>query len=112
MKTVQEFKDAGLVFVEGDVHSGVGPISFSWRKNTWVKPTFSGKVEVSFANGVTASAFAHELMWEVAGLECSIERWRPALDNAKLRALLKLTCKQSLTDEQVEDLINSGLVKL
>ncbi len=111
MKTVQEFKDAGLVFVEGDVHSGMGPISFSWRKNTGVEPTFSGKVEVEFSRGATHVGNPESFDWGYIGT-VGLRRWRPALDNAKLRVLLKLTCKQSLTDEQVEDLINSGLVKL
>ncbi len=112
MKTVQELKDAGLVFVEGDVHSGMGPISFAWRKNTGIEPTFRGKVEVSFANGDSSVEYVNTLMWDVAEAGYSIVRWRPVGCTAKLRALLALTCRQSLTDEQIEELLQSGLVKL
>ena len=100
MKTIKDFKDAGLVFVKGDSGSGftVGdaegfnldniwdylkPESFAWRTNTGVKPEFDGVVEVEVRNGGLGVAHPNSLQWGVNIMDISspidIIKWRPHL---------------------------------
>ena len=97
MKTIKDFKDAGLVFVKGDSGSGftVGdaegfnldniwdylkPESFAWRTNTGVKPEFDGDIDIMFKDHDNIyyreeSAF----YWVDGGVESGMAKWRPHL---------------------------------
>ena len=101
MKTVKDFKDAGLEFVEGDVrgslfrrHGDVTMIDslivsgnstcesvlaspmreFAWRINTGEKPAFRGGVEWSRGGDHTAKTLMPEL-----NCNSSVKKWRPLL---------------------------------
>lgn len=107
MKTVGEFKDAGLVFVNGDgfingestklvltdansvcIASHAIVHSFAWRENTGVKPEFMGLIEVELKDGtVMHPKKSSELMWalKLSGFSepRSITKWRPSLNQPK-----------------------------
>jgi hypothetical protein len=105
MKTVKDFKDAGLVFAEGDIMQGNAenqslensclrglmeinsrlPVritdqwivnSFAWRKNTGVKPDFDGEIEWT---GKSVLALYEinigKLKWGP-----TVHKWRPLLN--------------------------------
>lgn len=97
MKTVGEFKKAGLVFVEGDdgvdfyvynqvtmnadiTHDDSEVESFSWRENTGAKPEFSGLIEFTF-NGegceMQEARLAENVNWEI------VKKWRPSLNKSQ-----------------------------
>lgn len=110
MKTVGEFKKAGLVLVEGDVvddscdNDGtlMKPLSatmvgccndgkyqfneaaiesFAWRENTGVKPDFSGLVETESFEGYKDSLYPKDIIWNHRyGGRLSIKKWRPSLN--------------------------------
>lgn len=101
MKTVGEFKDAGLVFVKGDKcykdgssgdefhrHWYEAPkmyrdqviSEFAWRENTGVKPEFMGLIEFTFDRE------GYEEMHEVRGTSninwSIVKKWRPSLNQS------------------------------
>ncbi len=103
MKTVKDFKDAGLVFVDGDVNSNKASFSkdgaetcnngiandhikmseFAWRTNTGVKPDFNGEVEFLTCVGM-GTGYVNEMHWLIMadgyGVNSeSITRWRPLI---------------------------------
>jgi hypothetical protein len=107
MKTVGEFKKAGLVFFEGDAckcvegvtyNSGkfseltnrgntawvnFDAISFAWRENTGVKPEFKGLIDVLVGDDKNSEQFncinASALVWDTNPLSRVI-KWRPSLN--------------------------------
>lgn len=105
MKTVGEFKKAGLAFVKGDCGDNFlvkNPVSFnsygasfeddlvknfSWRKNTGVKPDFSGAIEVLIGNNANEEHFicesASEVPWDLNKISRVLE-WRPSLNQPSL----------------------------
>jgi len=101
MKTVGDFKNAGLVFVEGDegnnYHIGAPlsfnsscmwdygvPESFVWRTNTGEKPEFVGKVEVKYKDGAVMIAHSGNIMFDgvTRGLANPVVKWRPSLNQS------------------------------
>ncbi|MBP6517881.1 hypothetical protein [Shewanella sp.] len=106
MKTVGEFKKAGLVFVNGDVYCHKGStlkmladgitlkwferdakalnatiMGFAWRENTGVKPKFSGDIEFTF-NGegceMQEVRSANNINWSI------VKKWRPSLNQSSV----------------------------
>lgn len=105
MKTVGEFKKAGLVFVNGDVYCHKGStlkmladgitlrwfeldakalnatiMGFAWRENTGVKPEFGGLVEWVGDSGAVYVNRPDELIWS----DKCIAKWRPSLNQPSL----------------------------
>lgn len=96
MKTVGEFKEAGLVFVDGDkgdhycvgaayafnngaIWDGCTPKSFAWRDNTGVKPAFDGLIDVCYANeGGIVEGLPVERLSD-SNSKTLYEKWRPHL---------------------------------
>lgn len=96
MKTVGDFKKAGLVFVEGDVCQNIltgavfnrkwvkatsigiyddcNLLEFAWRENIGAVPGFEGRIEVELTNSRHHTDYA----W-ARGFPSSIKRWRPVL---------------------------------
>ena len=101
MKTVGDFKKAGLVFIDGDIGDGykVGlaqsfsayniwdnciPKSFAWRENTGVMPEFKGYMELKTLCGdVILSSDFEVIDWELTEDDRDIIKWRPALDQTE-----------------------------
>lgn len=107
MRTVCDFKKAGLALVDGDecqdsngliyssvrfAHANVGDeefdlfriSDFAWRTNTGVKPEFVGEVELMDGNHNTGVKHSSKVNWEKhpqAG-DASICQWRPHLPAA------------------------------
>jgi len=105
MKTVGDFKDAGLVFVNGDLVDGVtgnehspdcDPFncffdqlrfreawtirSFAWRTNTGVKPEFVGMIEYKTRSGSVYIGLASCVNFAAShGDKLIIIEWRPHL---------------------------------
>lgn len=104
MRTVKDFKDAGLVFVVDDVSRIVGCgrfrvtqiwtvnvtntdrydaqeiVEFKWRDNTGIRPAFTGKFDIQFPDGKVALDVApRDLTWALEGAYGDITRWRPHL---------------------------------
>lgn len=98
MKTVGEFKKAGLVFVGNDMPDGIMKVSsigaaslnandcfdgmgvvgeFAWRENTGVKPEFGGLVEWVGDSGAVYVNRPDELIWS----DKCIAKWRPSLNH-------------------------------
>lgn len=101
MKTVGEFKKAGLKFVNGDkgdgfcvkAHKYFGmssvfdnkrATSFAWRENTGVKPEFNGFIDFTHKDGTeyfsqkVGSIHCYE--WGIVGSANQIAKWRPSLN--------------------------------
>ena len=109
MKTVQDYKQLGLVFIQGDyinTHEGkkqeplnrygVGycndsrsndenfAIEFAWRNNDGVKPEYNGLIEVECGSGRIQKGSSRDFMywWD----DGTIIKWRPVVlqsDDAK-----------------------------
>lgn len=104
MKTVGDFKKAGLVFAGGDYcqdrygdtyngvwyeHSNIGDKSydscnmtkFAWRTNTGEKPSFSGLIEYETCDGIYNSWHTDcvNFSTRIGGKEV-IKKWRPSLN--------------------------------
>lgn len=84
MKTVQDYLDLGLVFVDGD--KGYKHIieSFAWRNNEGVKPEYKGLIHAMFENVSIIQDVADSLSW--GGSFNPIIKWRPVVlqsDDAK-----------------------------
>lgn len=103
MKTVQDYKQLGLVFIQGDyinTHEGkkqeplncygVGycndsrsndekfVIEFAWRNNDGVKPEYRGVIEVALRNGSTCCKYDSDAyLWPKAF--SSVFKWRPVV---------------------------------
>lgn len=103
MKTVQDYKQLGLVFIQGDyinTHEGkkqeplnrygVGycndsrsndekfVIEFAWRNNDGVKPEYRGVIEVALRNGYTCCKYDSDAyLWTKAF--SSVFKWRPVV---------------------------------
>ena len=77
MKTVQDYLDLGLVFVDGD--KGYKHIieSFAWRNNEGVKPEYNGLIHAMFENGSIIQDVADSLSW--GGSFNPIIKWRPVV---------------------------------
>lgn len=105
MRTVAEFRQAGLEFVDGDVcQEGEGleygrfwyahtdsdencfgscPITkFARRQNTSVTPSFTGMVEVKRKNGDLEIGIASDFHWAILDHYLDIIWWRPVLDQS------------------------------
>ena len=108
MKTVGDFKAAGLVFIDGDrldFHDGyrgecsksvldlindgsctypAGVVDFAWRANTGVKPEFVGNIEISTPEGdlVIKESLIDCYDWGKTGRN-GIDKWRPLLDQTE-----------------------------
>ena len=109
MKTVGEFKKAGLVFVNGDVYCHKGStlktladgitlkwfeldakalnatiMGFAWRENTGVKPKFSGFIDFTHKDGTEYFSqkvgSRHCSEWGIVGGANQIAKWRPSLN--------------------------------
>ena len=108
MKTVKDYKDAGLVFIEGDNvddshendSSIIRPLSsrmaeccnkgkydfdsapvgeFAWRTNTGVKPDYVGEVEVMWNNDTVHTELFEMRNWTEKRYASSIAKWRPLI---------------------------------
>lgn len=109
MKTVRDYKQLGLVFIQGDyinTHEGKKQdplnrhgvcycnssmandekfaIEFAWRNNDGVKPEYKGMIEVELKDGtVMRPKKSSELMWtpKLSGFSetRSIVKWRPVV---------------------------------
>ena len=119
MKTVGDFRKAGLVFVVGDVvdhsansdgseiasldlawcdHCNRGtygfnesPIgSFAWRANTGVMPRFNGLVELKHDDGETYKVESRACDWSQA-LCAGWTGWRPSLNQGGQVSAMKLS---------------------
>lgn len=96
MKTVQDYRDLGLVLSDGDKLSSAvddgwvcgkeeshlplryhGVVSFAWRNNDGVKPEYNGLIHAMFENGVIIQDFADSLSW--GSSFNSIIQWRPVV---------------------------------
>lgn len=103
MKTVQDYRDLGLVFVKGDFtiesdgSSNRGDSSFDvdfyfnqesafdnsevesfvWRNNDGVKPEYKGLIQAMFENGAIIQDFADSLNW--GSSFNPIIQWRPVV---------------------------------
>ena len=77
MKTVKDYLDLGLVFVDGD--KGYKHIieSFAWRNNDGVKPEYKGLIHAMFENGSIIQDVADSLSW--GGSFNPIIQWRPVV---------------------------------
>lgn len=87
MKTVGDFKKAGLVFVSLDkvdtAWNNRTPKSFAWRENTGVKPEFKGVVDVVTANKCEYERLSPDsaaLQFEDDRFDCYVIKWRPSLN--------------------------------
>lgn len=100
MKTVQDYLDLGLVFVDGDkcfkngvsgdefnrhwhaspsMYSDKIASSFSWRNNDGVKPEYKGQIEACLNNAIEISGTrADWSLWERGYLN-SVAKWRPVV---------------------------------
>ena len=100
MRTVGDFKKAGLEFVEDDSGSnycvfnvnafnsmdhfndGV-PEFFEWRENTGERPSFNGLIDILLPNGDLKSAWNSKLddwYW----VSFNIRKWRPSLNQLSI----------------------------
>jgi hypothetical protein len=110
MKTVKDFKDAGLVCVTGDKVGGVTgdpcsvPVNmlvkllvpqgsthpldawaireFAWRKNSGENPSFKGMVDVVTRDDCDHTGPSAEFLWDAIDSKHSIIKWRPTLMQA------------------------------
>lgn len=126
MKTVGDYKNAGLELVEGDVcydsdceysnswafssnrgdsdWDGDTAKSFAWRTNTGEKPSFVGNVDVitsdkSLFEGVDINSAAFD--FEDDRFDCYVEQWRPSLNQGEQAAPKKVS-KPTYTKAQSE----------
>ena len=108
MKTVKDFKDAGLEIISGDMVHGHtnNPRSaaikitdlmthspapreewtiaeFAWRENAGVKPDFSGMIDAITSGGDDHTELSKDFDWVVSDSKHSITKWRPSLDQSK-----------------------------
>jgi len=134
MKTVGEFKKAGLVFVNGDVYCHKGStlkmladgitlkwferdakalnatiMGFAWRENTGVKPEFSGAIDViteSWDSGDCHSKthYASTLNWSNHCLN-KVIKWRPSLNHP---SAAKPDTKQSAEEKRMDIIGQNG----
>ena len=103
MSTVKHFKDAGLVFVEGDLFMSLSPAlgvidkdedilvtGFAWRENTGKDVWFNGLIEYEtvghdgefgYVEGGVYSLPTYAIQFDtmVSSGVFQIARWRPAL---------------------------------
>lgn len=96
MKTVGEFKKAGLVFVNGDkgdgfcvkAHKYFGmsgvfdnkrATHFAWRENSVVKPEFSGAIDAIIRVGDNVEQFNSVISVDIFSWSLVI-KWRPSLN--------------------------------
>lgn len=134
MKTVGEFKKAGLVFVNGDVYCHKGStlkmladgitlrwfeldakalnatiIGFAWRENTGVKPKFSGFIDFTHKDGTEYFSqkvgSRHCSEWGIVGGANQIAKWRPSLNQPSLS--VESDTKQSAEEKRM-DIIENG----
>lgn len=111
MKTVEYYRNLGLVFVNGDYtlesdgSSNRGDSSFdvdwyfnqesafydseiesfAWRNNDGVKPEYKGVIEFVLNGGQKCTDYVSEITW-IRGLSYSVAKWRPVVlqsDDAK-----------------------------
>lgn len=127
MKTVGEFKKAGLQFVKDDCGDNFlvkNPVSFngygasfendlvrffSWRENTGVKPEFSGAIDViteSWDSGDCHSKthYASTLNWSNHCLN-KVIKWRPSLNHP---SAAKPDTKQSAEEKRMDIIGQNG----
>lgn len=104
MKTVKDYKQLGLVFIQGDyinTHEGkkqsplnrygVGycndsrsnddkfAVEFAWRNNDGVKPEYKGQIEAYLNNAIEISGiYADRQLWSIGYLN-SVAKWRPVV---------------------------------
>lgn len=96
--TVKDFKDAGLVFVDGDTYDngfklnnhGASLVNkfptddnlafdeFAWRTNTGIKPKFKGGVEYITASGFSGAGPVGLVGFDLMALD-SVVKWRPLI---------------------------------
>lgn len=124
MKTVGDFKKAGLVFVVGDeIYTGerigywsaaddeyfkdhsheytaMTPKSFTWRTNVGFTPNFNGVVEFELCDGDKFTAHISALYFAAkVGGNLLITKWRPHLDAAKTETpAIKPVFTQAMAD--------------
>lgn len=114
MKTVVDYKKAGLVFVKGDVVDNSAPNdgsdmkplssvmaercndgfyefdlapieSFAWRTNTGKKPSFNGLIEYVTRDGLTATSPSGCVNFSVrVGGNLVVNKWRPSLNQLSI----------------------------
>ena len=98
MKTVQDYRNLGLVLADGDKLSSAvedgwvykkseshlplkyhGVVSFEWRNNDGVKPEYKGMIEVRLNNAIEISGTrADREAWSHGYLN-SVVKWRPVV---------------------------------
>lgn len=84
---LSEFLEKGLSLVNGDeCNPFTNPtecVSFSKRKNTGTKPSYTGPMEITYGDGtVVTTPFIDELDWDLDQFSPAeeIAYWRPTLD--------------------------------
>lgn len=84
--------ELGVMEVSGDLNQGHEIISFAWRNNTGVAPSFTGKVEVLWQNAHIESISVGDYIWSLSG-SVYITKWRPCLDQPSLKPTNGVTVK-------------------
>lgn len=90
MKTIGDFKAAGLTIIKGDLIDGITRDkasvawiirSFAWREATHEIPEFKGRIEVTFKLGDTATLNTNVIDASAWSL---ITQWRPLVDQPNI----------------------------
>lgn len=132
MKTVGDYKKAGLAFVDGDVmmdqplSSGGADLlntsdswdiddtieHFEWRTNTGVKPEFNGVIELEHRGGtqkyVEPIGDYYSRDWSLEQDDGDITRWRPHIDKRESPYDVGAHCSDASKPVYTQAMADSG----
>tara|TARA_R110000851_G_scaffold87274_2_gene190326 strand:- start:3000 stop:3722 length:723 start_codon:yes stop_codon:yes gene_type:complete len=101
MKTVKDFRDAGLVFVIGDMFNDLSSITpvdtctiraFVWRENTGEKPSFKGNIDIITSGESAYTGPSTSFRWDASDSKHSIIKWRPTLIQSRTPEKFNVKC--------------------
>ena len=116
MKTVKDFRDAGLVFVSDDIVGGLSgdhcsvPVrmlvpqgstkpldawairEFAWRANAGEKPSFKGNIDIVTSGESAYTGLSTSFRWDASDSKHSIIKWRPTLIQSRTPEKFNARC--------------------